>query len=111
MQLADLIKTSDSPYFALDVVVPKPHGALRVCIDSWRVNLDIVNYAYPMHWIEDQLNAMGGAKVFTTLDLTKVYHLLLLHPDSKPVTAFSAPYGLFKWKVLPLGMKTSGEVF
>lgn len=93
------------------VVVPKPDGALRVCIDFRRVNLNIVNDAYPMYWIEDQLNAMGGAKVFTTLDLNKGYHQLLLHPDSKPVTAFLAPDRLFQLKVLPLGMKTTGAVF
>lgn len=33
IQRADLIETSDSPYSAPMVVVPKPVGALRVCID------------------------------------------------------------------------------
>lgn len=54
---------------------------------------------------------MGGAKVFNTLDLTKGYHQLLLHLDSKLVTAFLTPDGLFQCKVLPLGMKTAGAVF
>ena len=75
------------------------------------VNRDIVNNAYPMHRIEEQLEAMAGAKVFTTLDLTKGYHQLVLHPESKPITVFSSPDGLFQWKVLPLGMKTAGAVF
>ena len=75
------------------------------------VNQDIVNDAYPMHRIEEQLEAMAGAKVFTTLDLTKGYHQLVLHPASKPITAFSTPEGLYQWKVLPLGMKTAGAVF
>lgn len=78
------------------VVVPKPDGELRVCIDFRRANLDIMNDSYPMHLIEDQLNAMGGAKVFTTLDLMKGYHQLLLQPDSKPVTAFFTNEGLFQ---------------
>ena len=61
--------------------------------------------------IDKQLEAMAGCVVFTTLDLTKGYHQLILHPKSKPITAFSTPDGLFQWKVLPQGMKTAGAVF
>lgn len=75
------------------VVVPNPYGALWVFIEFWQVNLDIVSNAYLMHWIEDQLEAMAGSRVFTTLELTKGYHQLLLQEDSKPVTPFATPEG------------------
>ena len=75
------------------------------------VNNDIVNNAYPMHQIEDHLDAMAGSKYFSTLDLTKGYHQLLIDQESREVTAFSTPEGLYQWRVLPLGMKTSGLVF
>lgn len=64
-----------------------------------------------MHQIDEQLEVMAGCGVFTTLDLTKGYHQLVLHLKSKPITAFSTPKGLFQWKVLPQGMKTAGAVF
>ena len=64
-----------------------------------------------MHRVEDQLEAMSGSSVFTTLDLTKGYHQMRLTEESKEITAFSSPKGLFQWKVLPMGMKTSGAVF
>ena len=64
-----------------------------------------------MHRVEDQLEAMSGSSVFTTLDLTKGYHQMRLAEESKEITAFSSPKGLFQWKVLPMGMKTSGAVF
>lgn len=35
----------------------------------------------------------------------------MIDEGSKEVTAFSTPDGLYQWKVLPLGMKTSGAVF
>lgn len=82
-----------------------------MCIDFRQVNQDIVNDAYPMHQIEEQLNAMAGCNVFSTLDLTKGYHQLLIDLNSRDVTVFSTPDGLFQWKVLPMGMKTSGAVF
>ena len=64
-----------------------------------------------MHWVEDQLEEMSGAVVFTTLDLTKGYHQMKSAEASKEITAFTSPQGLYQWKVLPMGMKTSGAVF
>lgn len=74
MKKADMIKESNSPYASPMVCVPKPNGQLRVCINFRMVNQDIVNDAYPMHRINEQLEAMAGLMVFTTLDLTKGYH-------------------------------------
>lgn len=111
MLRADLIEESISPYSSPMVCVPKPDGNIRVCIDFRQINQDIVNDAYPMHRIEEQLDSMTGCNVFSTLDLTKGYHQLIIDEKSKEVTAFSTPDGLYQWKVLPLGMKTSGAVF
>ena len=36
---------------------------------------------------------------------------MLIDQESREVTAFSTPEELYQWKVLPLGMKTSGAVF
>ena len=54
---------------------------------------------------------MSGAVVFSTLDLNKGYHHMKLAEASKEITAFTSPQGLYQWKVLPMGMKTSGTVF
>ena len=54
---------------------------------------------------------MSRSSVFTTLGLTKGYHQMRLAEESKEITAFSSPKGLFQRKMLPLGMKTSGAVF
>ena len=34
-----------------------------------------------------------------------------LAEGSREITAFTTPRGLFQWKVLPMGIKTSGAVF
>lgn len=75
------------------------------------VNLNNVKNAYIMRWIDKQLEAMDSLTLFTTLELTKVYHQLFLHSESKPVIAFSAPDGLYQWKLLLLGMKANSAVF
>ena len=55
------------------------------------VNRHIVNDAYPLHQIKDQLDAMEGETMFTTLDLTKQYHQMKLNKESKEITAFQLP--------------------
>ena len=75
------------------------------------VNKKVTNNAYPMHRVEDQLKAMSRSLVFSTLDLTKGYHQMKLAEGSREITAFTTPRGLVQWKVLPMGMKTSGTVF
>ena len=75
------------------------------------VNKVIVNDAYPLHRIDEQIDSMRNCKFFTTLDLTKGYHQMKIAESSKEITAFTTPTGLFQWRVLPMGMKTSGAVF
>ena len=66
---------------------------------------------YLSHGNKDQLQAQSGAKRFTTLDLAKGYHQMKLAEESKEITAFLTPRGLYQWKVLSMGMKTLGAVF
>ena len=75
------------------------------------INKNVINDAYPLHRIDDQINSMRGSAWFTTLDLTKGYHQMNLGVSSCEYTAFTTPMGLYQWKVLPMGMKTSGTIF
>ena len=75
------------------------------------INKNVINDAYPLHRIDDQIDSMRGSAWFTTLDLTKGYHQMNLDISSREYTAFTTPMGLYQWKVLPMGMKTSGAVF
>ena len=83
--------------------VKKPDGTLCVTIDFRMVNKDMINDAYPMHRVEDQLEAMSGSSVFTTLDLTKGYYQMRLAEESKEITSFLSPKGLFLMKSFTYG--------
>ena len=75
------------------------------------INKNVIDDAYPLHWIYDQINSMLGSAWFTTLELTKGNHQMNLDTGSREHMAFTTPMGLYQWKVLPMGMKTSGAVF
>lgn len=110
IKMADFIETSISPYLASMIFVSEPEGNIWVFIELWKVNLCVVNDAYHMQQFEDKLETITGATVFT-LDLTKGFQQLLTDEESQEVTAFTTPRGLYRWKVLPLGMKMSRTVF
>ena len=51
------------------------------------INKNIINNAYPLHRIDDQIDSMRGSAWFTTLDLTKGYHQMNLDVSSCEYTA------------------------
>ena len=63
-----------------------------------------VKDAYPLPRIEDNLDALSGAKWFSTMDLASGYWQVGMDPRDKEKTAFCTRYGLFQWNVMPFGL-------
>ena len=66
MKEAKFIEPSISPFAALMVCVRKGDCSLRVTIDFLMINKNVINNAYPLHWIDDKINSMCGSARFTT---------------------------------------------
>ena len=78
MKEAGFIKPSISPFAAPMMCVKKGDGSLCVTIDFQMINKNVINDAYSLHRIDDQIVNMCGSAFFTTLDLTKGYHQMNL---------------------------------
>ena len=74
-QMLDLgvIRPFNSPWTSNVVLVRKPSGELRFCIDLRRINQRSVADAYYLPRIDETLDALAGAKYFTSLDLKSGY--------------------------------------
>jgi hypothetical protein len=105
------IQPSSSPYGAPVLFVPKPDGSLRMCIDYRALNKITPKNKYPLPRIEDLLDNLSGARYFSSLDLTSVYHHLQLPASDLPKTAFITHFGKFEWRVLPMGLSNAPAVF
>ena len=76
------------------VVVEKPNGDIRICLDMRQANRAILREKHSVPNVEETLQEISEAKVFSKLDLNMAFHQIELHPDSRDITTFAAPDGL-----------------
>lgn len=83
-----LIEESTSPWSSPLVSVQKKVKTWRLCVDYRRLNSQTIKDAYPIPRIADDLDALSGAKWFTSLDLNMAYHQIPIRDSDKAKTAF-----------------------
>ena len=108
----DIIEEIDSsPYVSPIVVVPKPDGEIRLCVDYKRINQHIVVDQHPLPTADEIFAQLSGAKYFSKLDLRAAYHQLRIREDSRDLTAFTSHVGLFRYKRLPFGLANAPSAY
>ena len=106
-----LIEPSHSPFGAPVMFVEKPDKSLRMVQDYRALNQKTVRSKYPLPRIDHLLDQLKGAKVFSSLDLLNGFWQLRIADEDIPKTAFRTPFGSFAWKVLPMGLTNSPQIF
>ncbi|GFW87820.1 hypothetical protein TNCV_1359241 [Trichonephila clavipes] len=89
----------------------KKDGTTRLCVDYRRLNRKLVKDRFPLPLIEDVLDRLQGAKVYTTLDLKNGFFHVDVNEDCKHLTSFVVPDGQFEFNKVPFGLSTSPSVF
>ncbi|KAL1260059.1 hypothetical protein QQF64_007886 [Cirrhinus molitorella] len=82
-----ILRESCSPWASPAVIVIKKDGSIRFCCDYRRLNKVTCKDAYPLPRVEESLDALGNAQLFSTLDLTSGYFQVAMSEEDRAKTA------------------------
>jgi hypothetical protein len=94
------------------MIIAKPGGTGYRVVCDWRAlnNITIKN-RYPLPRIDETIDRLGGATLFSSLDLTSGYYQIRISDEDAPKTAFTTPMGQFEFKVLGMGLANAPATF
>ena len=109
----DIIEESQSPWASALVPVRKWNkpDKIRWAIDYRALNKVTIKDSYPLPNISENLDKLQGSKIFSTLDAAGAYHTIPVEQKSRPLLAFTTPFGLFQYKRMPFGPANSGQTY
>ncbi|RXN17139.1 Transposon Ty3-G Gag-Pol poly [Labeo rohita] len=107
--IAQVEKSTD--WISSMVVVKKPSGKLRICIDPRPLNKALRRQHFPLPTIDDVLPDLTKARVFTVCDVKDGFWHIRLLEESSYLTTFATPCGRYRWIRMPMGISPAPEVF
>ena len=113
LEAAGIIEKSQSPYYSQVLMVPKPDGSKRMCIDYRNLNDCTPDASWPIPNIAEMLRRIGNQKpkIFGTMDLTQGYHQAPLTLSTRAYTSFILFCGVYQFTRLPFGPKRAPSYF
>jgi hypothetical protein len=104
-------RVNDSPWTAASFIQPKKTGDVRVLTDFRKLNEWIVRRPHPLPKISDLLQRLEGFRYATAIDLSMGYYHIPLDKYSQGLCGTVMPWGIYQYKVLPMGISNAPDIF
>ena len=93
------------------VVVHKPNGDLKVCLDPTDLNKATKRPFYPAPTLNDVTSKLSGSRHFSLLDARSGYWQIKLSDESSYLSTFNTPCGGYNYLRMPFGINLAQDVF
>ena len=106
-----VIEPAQSALASPVVLVPKSDGSLRFCVDYRRLNAMTIRDSYPLPRMDECIDSLGEASVFSTIDCNSGYWQIPVEEEDRDKTAFVCHAGLYRYKRMPFGLQNAPATF
>ena len=93
------------------VIVKKPNGSLRICLNLMDLNKDIIRSICNSQTMDDVVHKLKGAKFFAVFDTSKGFFHVPQDQESKLLTAMLTPFVIYVYNVLAVGLSNATDLF
>ena len=109
---AGFIRQCHYPDWVANVVlVKKPNGTWRMCVDYTDLNKACPKDSFPLPKIDRLVDSTAGHALMSFTDAYSGFHQIPLWEEDQEKTAFVTEQGLYCYKVMPFGLKNAPATF
>jgi hypothetical protein len=111
MLKAGVIEPASSEWASSVVLVPKPDGTLRFCVDYRKLNAVTTRDTYKLTRMDDCIEFPGDAQIFTTLGCNSGYWQIPVAPEDVENSTLTSREGTFQFTRMPFGLRNAPATF